>query len=92
MCGIETPVLNKDVPDLAARISMVPDVLQYSARYWHTHLSPSTLTGAEIEQDVLKLLHSTKLLFLFECLSLQGCLRESEFACFTCLKSFFQVC
>lgn len=93
ICKIEIPVLNTGIHDLDARVSaLVSDALQYSSRFWFTHLSPSTLTAIDVERDVLELLRSAKLLFLYECLSLQGCLRQVEFACLTCLKSFFQVC
>ena len=91
ICRIEDPVLNKDIPDLAARISQnLSEELQYSSCFWHTHLSPSKLTASVVSLGVTKLLTSWKLLFWLETLSLQSALAQSISA-FSACTGFFHV-
>ncbi|KAF7796245.1 hypothetical protein EIP86_007419 [Pleurotus ostreatoroseus] len=95
ICDIETPVFNKNIPDLARRISNhMSEALQYSSLFWFTHLpseGPSTRseTAADnIAEKILELLSSIRLLFWLETLSLQGSVRQSLLACDKCVTVF----
>lgn len=91
ICSIEKPILNKDVPGLTERVARtISEELQYSSRYWFTHLSLSNLTQSDAVHGVRDLLCSIKLLFWLECLSLQGSLMRYSLA-FAACSSFFQV-
>ena len=66
---------NKDVPDLAIRISnFIPEALQYSSLFWFSHLSQSNLApgSEEVTSEVSRLFGSLKALFWLEVLSLLG--------------------
>ena len=68
ICELEDSYhLNKDVPDLAARISKcIPEALQYSSLFWFSHLLQSSLVpGSEgVTSQVLRLLRSPKAFWL----------------------------
>ena len=90
ICSIEKPVLNKDIPDLAERISKnMSEELQYSSCFWYTHLALSNLDSPVALPGISKLLCSWKLLFWLETLSLQSQLGQSLQAFATC-NHFFQ--
>ena len=91
VCDIRIPVLNKDIPDLAERISRnISEELQYSSCFWFTHLLPSGTSPSDIAPTVSRLLCSWKLLFWLETLSLQGASSQSLPA-FTAIMNFFHV-
>ena len=76
ICGLEDSYRkNKDIPDLASRISKsIPEALQYSSLFWFSHLSQSNLApgSEEVASEVSRMLGSPKALFWLEVLSLLG--------------------
>ena len=96
ICKIEVPVFNKDLrdPDLSERVrANIPEVLQYSSRFWFTHIpeSGSTEGSALLDESytaVSKLLCTKQLLFWFEALSLQGAITQSLSAFQKCITVF----
>lgn len=57
ICEIEIPVLNKNVLDLATRVSArISEELQYSSRYWFTHVSSRALAIPGFQRAILELL------------------------------------
>ena len=89
ICEIEIPKLNKDISDLADRVSKkISEELQYSSRFWFTRLVPSKLTEADAVPGVRDLLCSWNLLFWLESLSLQGSVLQSFPALRACMDFF----
>ncbi|KAF7794633.1 hypothetical protein EIP86_005770 [Pleurotus ostreatoroseus] len=89
MCKIETPALNRNIPDLTQRIAThISEELQYSSSFWFTHLRLSNLAEAEASYEISGLLCSTKLLYWLEALSLQNALRRAPLALNFCIRFF----
>ncbi|KAJ7213168.1 WD40 repeat-like protein, partial [Mycena pura] len=75
ICRLENShLLNKEVPDLAARIdSYIPATLRYASRYWADHLK-----GMGREEDILAALHAFMDERLLYWLEVVGLLDEVE--------------
>lgn len=71
ICELEDSFqLNKDVPNLLARISEhISESLQYAAVFWFSHLEGSDVDAKESAEKVHEFLNSRKTLFFFEVLS-----------------------
>lgn len=72
ICELEDSfLLNKDVPDLPARISKhIVEALQYAASFWHSHLEQSNIDVKKSAEKVFAFLNSGKGLYWIEALSL----------------------
>jgi AAA ATPase domain len=70
ICGLETScVLNREIPDLAARVkNAIPTHLSYACRFWANHLHATPFDGV-ILKEVKNFMH-IHLLFWLEVLSL----------------------
>ena len=84
---------NKDIPDLAARISKsIPEALQNGSLFWFPHLSRSNLApgSEEVNSKVLHMLGSLKAFFWLEELSLLGTIGRGILLLQECI-AFFMV-
>lgn len=74
ICGLESSfVLDKDVPDLAEKISEgIPPELFYACRYWENHLGPTEHGDETCSALVGFLLY--RLLFWMEVMNLRNCI------------------
>lgn len=72
ICELEDSFrVNKDVPNLPARISEhITESLQYAVVFWLSHLAESNVDAKENAEKVLGMLNSRKALFWVEALSL----------------------
>ncbi len=92
ICEIEIPVLNKDILDLATRISVhISEELQYSCHHWFTHVASPALAIVGIKHAILELLCTKKLLFWFECMSLLSSLDRIRFTFRKFMRPLIQV-
>ena len=94
ICGLsDSSVLNKDVPDLAMRISdSISSQLQYSALFWMTHVASAfeqdSDTSDEIRQLVKGLICNRRVLFWLEVLSLVGHIEREMDSLRRCSRHF----
>ena len=83
ICGIERPVLDRDIPDLQERPSApIPDA------FWFVHLEGTKISADSIQKTASELLCTIKLLFWLELPILRGTLKRFTQILEDCSSSF----
>lgn len=90
ICELENSFqLNKDVPDLPARISQhITESLQYAASFWLPHLEQSNVDAKKSAGKVFALLNSEKGLYWIEALSLMDAVERAIVILQDCARIF----
>lgn len=90
ICELEDSFrLNKDVPDLLARItSHITEALRYGSLFWFSHLELSGVDVQEAPEQVCAFLESRKVLFWMEALSLMDTVERGIVILQDCTRLF----
>lgn len=90
ICELEDSFqLNKDVPDLADRISKhITEALRYAVSFWLSHLEYSDVNAKKTAEKVLTFLDSAKGLYWIEALSLMEAIDRGVVLLQECARLF----